>query len=145
MLTTGKPKYSDINVSHCHFAHQNSYRDWPEIEPVSPRRGFRLTAYLYYNVLFVYHSLGQYSCTYTNMQYCVRERVWNIEVIPYRNSFVNTRCLINKSWDLIVTLRASNSRKQFRRLHEVAATFLILGKVEFCNQIAGRNTQLHFS
>jgi hypothetical protein len=29
----GKPKYSAINLSWCHFVHQESHMDWLEFEP----------------------------------------------------------------------------------------------------------------
>jgi len=57
MVTEEKPNYSNINLSQCHFVHLNSYTDWPEIEPVPPRKDLRLTVHLYY-ALLVYHSLG---------------------------------------------------------------------------------------
>jgi hypothetical protein len=30
----GKPKYSEENLSHCHFVHDISQVQWPGIEPV---------------------------------------------------------------------------------------------------------------
>jgi hypothetical protein len=33
MVLTGRPKYSDKSLPHCHFIHQESHVDWPGIEP----------------------------------------------------------------------------------------------------------------
>jgi hypothetical protein len=30
---SGKPKYSEKNLSHCHFLHDKSHMDWPGVEP----------------------------------------------------------------------------------------------------------------
>jgi len=35
--TGGKPKYPEVNLSHCHFVEHKSPVDWPRIEPETPR------------------------------------------------------------------------------------------------------------
>jgi hypothetical protein len=32
-----KPKYSEIKLSQCQFAHHKPYTDWPRIEPETPQ------------------------------------------------------------------------------------------------------------
>jgi hypothetical protein len=36
-INRGKPKYSEKNLSQCHFVHYKSHMDWPGIEPGPPR------------------------------------------------------------------------------------------------------------
>jgi len=33
MIVTGRPKYSEKSLPHCHFIYQESHVDWPGIEP----------------------------------------------------------------------------------------------------------------
>jgi hypothetical protein len=37
-IDRGRPKYSEENLSQCHFVHQKSHMDSAGIETVSPRR-----------------------------------------------------------------------------------------------------------
>lgn len=42
MLLKGQSKYSEKNISHCHFVHQKYHVDWPGFE-AAPQRYRRLT------------------------------------------------------------------------------------------------------